>query len=81
MAALKWEIWETMPHGLRAEYGHHEVEKRGFAESILGQWRDRKTGRQIYAEELVGRRTYKEKQIRYTNSERSSRQMEIDRVL
>ncbi len=60
MATLKWEIWETMPRGQRAEYGLYETEKRRFVKSFLGQWKDKKTGKNIYTEELVQRRTYRE---------------------
>lgn len=64
MATLKWEIWETMPHGLRAEYGQYEIEKKRFVKSILEQWKDKKTGKNIYTEELVNRRTYKENKFK-----------------
>lgn len=60
LAILKWKIWETMPRGLRAEYGQYEIEKKRFFESFLEQWKDKKTGKNIYTEELVNRRTYKE---------------------
>lgn len=60
MASLKWEIWETMPRGLRAECGQYEIERKRFVTSFLEQWKDKKTGKNIYTEELVNRRTYKE---------------------
>lgn len=60
MATLKWGIWETMPRGLRAEYGQYKIERRRFVQSFLEQWKDKKTGKNIYTEELVNRRTYRE---------------------
>lgn len=59
MATLKWEIWEVLPHGARAEYGQYRDWKNEFVNSILEQWKD-KNGRNIYTEELVKRRTYRE---------------------
>lgn len=66
LATLKWEIFEKIPVQKRENLKSYEEEYENFVNTRLNEWINPKTKEPYYNEELIKHRTYKIKNVNFS---------------